>query len=255
MKDVPTWIAEGTVLPCNLIREETNDVFISKKFPSIRQLPDGAVIGSASLRRQAQLLAMNPSWQVVTFRGNVQTRLGKLTNGTSCKTFFSPSVMSLVGVVDATLLALAGLKRLNMSDLIQQSEVLGMETMLPAVAQGAIGIQCRADDSRMLQYLSALNHSPTKSCVDAERAFLAELDGNCRTPIAGQAKVVDGRIEFRGIISKPDGSDLIRVERAGEISAAVQIGRDAGKEVKLIAGAKFIEYQQAMNAVQGGWKK
>jgi len=169
MKDVPTWLPDGTILPCNLIREETNDVFISKKYKTIKDLPNGSVIGSASLRRQAQLLAMNPTLQVVNFRGNVQTRLKKIENG----------------VVDATLLALAGLKRLGMTDVVSTSQTITWDEMLPAVAQGAIGIQCRSDDAQALKYLAALNHAPTKAAVDCERAFLAELDGNGRTPIAG----------------------------------------------------------------------
>ncbi len=159
MKDVPTWLPEGTILPCNLEREETNDVFISQKYKTLADLPNGAVIGSASLRRQAQLLAMNPTLKVVNFRGNVQTRLKKIENG----------------VVDATLLALAGLKRLGMTDLLAESQTVGWETMLPAVSQGAIGIQCRSNDERSLKYLAVLNHPDTKIAVDCERAFLKVL--------------------------------------------------------------------------------
>eukprot|EP01038_Epipyxis_sp_PR26KG_P012020 gene12020-16090_t len=234
MKDVPTWLPDGTILPCNLIREETNDVFICKKYKSLKDLPDGAVIGSASLRRQAQLLAMNPTLKVVNFRGNVQTRLKKIENE----------------VVDATLLALAGLKRLGMQDVISDSQIIGWDEMLPAVAQGAIGIQCRSDDVTALRYLDALNHKDTKSAVDCERAFLSVLDGNCRTPIAGQAKIVDGKLHFRGIISKPDGKDMIKVSRVGEIADAVEIGKAAGNEIRDIAGPRFKEYQEAVIIVQ-----
>lgn len=159
MKDVPTWLPDGTVLPCNLIREETNDVFICKKYKTLRDLPNGSVIGSASLRRQAQILAQNPTLKVVNFRGNVQTRLKKIENG----------------VVDATLLALAGLKRLGMEEIIAESQIIGWDDMLPAVAQGAIGIQCRSDDARALAYLAKLNHIETKATVDCERAFLKTL--------------------------------------------------------------------------------
>jgi len=197
MKDVPTWLIEGTVLPCNLEREETNDVFISKKYKTLRDLPDNAVIGSASLRRQAQLLAINPTFQVVNFRGNVQTRLKKIENG----------------VVDATLLALAGLKRLGMQEVIASSQTIGWGEMLPAVAQGAIGIQCRQDDSKALQYLAGLTHADTKVAVDCERSFLRGLDGNCRTPIAGQAVVRNGQVELQGFISMPDGTKMIKVTR------------------------------------------
>ena len=148
--------------------------------------------------------------------------------------------------MDATLLALAGLKRLGMEDVIASSQIIGWDDMLPAVAQGAIGIQCRSDDEKALKYLAKLNHPDTKLCVDCERGFLATLDGNCRTPIAGQAKITDGKLEFRGMISKPDGSDMIRVTRVGSPSDAVQIGIDAGNEIRRIAGAKFAEYQQAV---------
>jgi len=169
MKDVPTWLVPGTILPCNLPREDTRDAFISPNANSPQELKDGAVIGTASLRRQAQLLALNPTFTCVNFRGNVQTRLKKLGEG----------------IVDATLLAKAGLNRMNLEEHI--TKVLEWDTMLPAVAQGAIGIQCREGDERILRYLDALNCKDTKTAVDCERAFLAALDGNCRTPIAGQA--------------------------------------------------------------------
>ncbi|CAE7656595.1 HEMC, partial [Symbiodinium microadriaticum] len=194
MKDVPTQLPPGTVIPCYLPREETNDVFISEKYSSLGELPDGAVIGSASLRRQAQLLAMNPTFKVVNFRGNVQTRLKKLRNGD----------------VDATLLALAGLKRLGMDDLVAASCVVNKADILPAVAQGAIGIQCRANDQDIVRILQSLNDPDTEACVDCERAFLAELDGNCRTPIAGQATLSpSGTLRFQGMVAKADGSDVI----------------------------------------------
>ena len=233
MKDVPTWLPDGTILPCNLIREETNDVFISKKYKTLKDLPNNSVIGSASLRRQAQLMAVNPTPQVVNFRGNVQTRLKKIEND----------------VVDATLLALAGLKRLGMTDVIANAQTIGWDEMLPAVAQGAIGIQCRSDDAQALKYLAGLNHADTKSAVDCERAFLAELDGNCRTPIAGQAKIIDGKLHFRGLISKPDGTEMIRVSKVGEVKDAVALGHAAGLEIKTIAGPKFKEYGEAVAVV------
>jgi hydroxymethylbilane synthase len=158
---------------------------------------------------------------------------------------------SISEVVDATLLALAGLKRLGMTEVIADSQTIGWDEMLPAVAQGAIGIQCRSDDAQALKYLAALNHVATKTAVDCERSFLAELDGNCRTPIAGQAKIVNGELVFEGIISKPDGTDMIRVSRRGSPSDAVAIGKAAGEEVKRVAGpVKFKEYQEAVIAKQ-----
>ena len=239
MKDVPTWLVPGTVLPCNLEREETNDVFICKNYKTLKDLPNGSVIGSASLRRQAQLLAANPTLKVVNFRGNVQTRLKKIENE----------------VVDATMLALAGLKRLGMQEVIDESQIITWDEMLPAVAQGAIGIQCREDDAQALKYIGALNHPDTKTCVDCERAFLAELDGNCRTPIAGQAKIVDGTLVFKGLISKPDGTEMIRVERSGKPEDSVAIGTEAGKEIKEIAGDKFHEYGEAAQEAQDATKE
>mmetsp|Transcript_11005 Transcript_11005/g.16776 ORF Transcript_11005/g.16776 Transcript_11005/m.16776 type:complete len:250 (+) Transcript_11005:7-756(+) len=228
MKDVPTWLPEGTVLPCCLPREETNDVLISRKYKSLSDIPNGAVIGSASLRRQAQLLALNPSFKVINFRGNVQTRLKKLDNGD----------------VDATLLALAGLKRLGMQDLVDESCVLDWDEMLPAVAQGAIGIQCRSDDIEMLRYIAALNHPATKMAVDCERAFLATLDGNCRTPIAGQARMIDGKLHFKGLVAKADGSEVARAERIGNPMECESIGREAGLEIiERLGAVKFKEFQ------------
>lgn len=213
MKDVPTYLPEGTVLPCNLPREDTRDVFISKTAKSLADLPDGSVIGSASLRRQSQILAKYPKLKVVNFRGNVQTRLKKLGDG----------------VVDATMLALAGLKRMNMEE--HATRIIEEDEMLPAIAQGAIGIQCRSSDEASLEYLAALNHADTKTCVDCERAFLAALDGNCRTPIAGQAKIIDGKLHFRGLIARPDGTDLFEVVREGNPADSVQIGREAGEHL------------------------
>jgi len=219
MKDVPTWLVPGTILPCNLEREDTRDAWISPKGTSPMDLPAGSVIGTASLRRQAQLLARNPGLKCVNFRGNVQTRLRKLEEG----------------VVDGTLLARAGLKRMDMTEHI--TTVLEFDEMLPAVAQGAIGIQCREGDARIINYLAALNHEPTKVAVDCERAFLAALDGNCRTPIAGQARIVDGELLFQGLVAKPDGSVIYETSRAGRPEDAVKLGTEAGEELRAKCGS------------------
>jgi hydroxymethylbilane synthase len=234
MKDVPTWLPDGTILPCNLPREDTNDAFIHKdgSVKRIADLPDGSVIGTASLRRQAQLMAQNPTFKCVNFRGNVQTRLRKLDDG----------------VVDATLLAIAGLKRMSMDQCA--TAVLDWDEMLPAVAQGAIGIQCRSDDERSLKYLAALNHPDTKACVDCERAFLEALDGNCKTPIAGQARIVNGKILFRGLIAMPDGSLKYETSAEGEVKDAHDIGYKAGQELKERAGQKFFEMMVEMSPQQ-----
>jgi len=201
MKDVPTWLPAGTVLPCMLEREDTRDVFISPSATGLAGLKDGSVIGSASLRRQAQILAKNPTLKCVNFRGNVQTRLRKLDEG----------------VVDATLLAYAGLKRMDMAD--EATSVLEWDEMLPAVAQGAIGIQCRDDDERALKYIDALNHEETFTCVSCERAFLAALDGNCKTPIAGQAQIINGELKFQGLVAAVDGSQIYRTAKTGAPAA------------------------------------
>lgn len=234
MKDVPTWIPEGTVLPCNLPREDTNDAFIYKdgSVKRIEDLPNGSVIGTASLRRQAQLMAKNPTLKCVNFRGNVQTRLRKLDDG----------------VVDATLLAIAGLKRMNMDSCA--TSVLDWDEMLPAVAQGAIGIQCRSDDERSLRYIQALNHAETKACVDCERAFLEALDGNCKTPIAGQARIINDKIVFRGLIAMPDGSIKYETQAEGSVDDAKEIGFKAGQELKGRAGTKFFEMMVEMSPQQ-----
>ena len=222
MKDVPTWLPEGIILPCMLPREDTRDVFISNKAKCIDELPDGSVIGSASLRRQSQILAKNPTLKVVNFRGNVQTRLRKLSEG----------------VVDATLLALAGLSRMDMTQ--HATSIIEQDEMLPAVAQGAIGITCRDGDQAMLDFLAPLNHHRTKVCVDSERAFLAKLDGSCRTPIAGQASIdEDGVLQFRGLVAKPDGSVIFETTRSGKVEDAMAIGTDAGAELKEKMGDNF----------------
>jgi hydroxymethylbilane synthase len=218
MKDVPTWLVPGTVLPCMLPREDTRDAWISPHGASPADLPDGSVIGTASLRRQAQLYAINPTFRCVNFRGNVQTRLRKLEEG----------------IVDATLLAKAGLNRMSMDEHV--TKVLEWDTMLPAVAQGAIGIQIRENDVAMARYLEALNHVPTKVAVDCERAFLAELDGNCRTPIAGQAKFEGEELVFQGLVAKADGSVIFRTQRRGASEDAVKMGTEAGAEMKAKCG-------------------
>jgi len=234
LKDVPTWLPEGTVLPCTLPREDTNDAFISKdgKYKSISDLPDGAVVGTASLRRQAQILAKNPTLKCVNFRGNVQTRLRKLDDG----------------VVDATLLAIAGLKRMGMQD--YATSVLDWEEMLPAVSQGAIGIQCRSDDTRALNYIEALNHRETRICVECERAFLEALDGNCKTPIAGQARVINGELVFRGLIAMPDGTKKYEITCAGPLEDAAKLGFEAGAKLKADAGEEFFRMMVEMSPQQ-----
>ena len=230
MKDVPTYLPPGTILPCNLPREDVRDVFISAKYNSIDELPDGAVVGSASLRRQAQLLARNPTLKVVNFRGNVQSRLRKLQEG-DC---------------DATLLAYAGLRRLDLAD--KATSILSEEEMLPAVAQGAIGIACREGDQGPMDLLAALNHENTRLSVVCEREFLKALDGSCRTPIAGIAREnADGKMYFRGLVSALDGSRVVRGEGVADMNeaAVAELGRTVGAQVRADAGEDFLDWSSA----------
>lgn len=227
-KDVPTQLVEGTELAAMLPREDTRDVLISRDSSITRfeDMPAGSVIGTASLRRQSQIYSKNPDLKCVNFRGNVQTRLRKLQNGD----------------VDATLLALAGLKRMNMEQ--HATRVLEWEEMLPAIAQGAICIQCKSDDEKTKRFLAPLAHKPTEQAVVCERAFLAALDGNCRTPIAGQAVVADGQLKFQGLVASPDGKLVYKVDRDGSPDKAEAIGTAAGEEVRKQAGEKFFEEMQ-----------
>ena len=227
MKDVPTYLPPGSILPCNLPREDVRDVFISQNYKTLSELPAGSVVGSASLRRQAQILNRYPDLKVINFRGNVQTRLRKLSEG-AC---------------EATLLAYAGLKRLDMAD--KATSILSEEEMLPAVAQGAIGIACRDGDERSAAALAALNHEDTRLAVVCERAFLAALDGSCRTPIAGLArKDAAGRLTFRGLVASPDGKKIYATSREGAANEldAVAMGREAGEQIKKDAGPEFFNW-------------
>ncbi len=224
MKDVPTWLPGGIVLPCMLEREDPRDAFLSSRASGIDALKPGAVVGTASLRRQAQILHRRPDLRVDILRGNVQTRLRKLAEG----------------VVDATLLALAGLRRLG--NAAAATAILDMDEMLPAVGQGAIGITCRGDDDFALGLLAELNHVPTITQVAAERAFLEVLDGSCRTPIAAHAQLTgDGVLSFKGMILRPDGSEMLETSRRGPAADGVALGRDAGEELKARAGPGFFE--------------
>lgn len=224
MKDVPTWLPDGIALPCMLKREDARDVFISEKAESISDLPKGSVIGTAALRRQALILHHRPDLKVVTFRGNVQTRLKKLA----------------AGDVDATLLAMAGLNRLGRADVV--TSIIEPEEILPAVAQGAIGITCRMDDEVSQMHLAALNNDETEMCITAERALLKALDGSCRTPIAALGEIrADGRFFFRGLAVRPDGSELLETERCGTVNEAEALGRDAGEELKSRTSSGFFD--------------
>jgi hydroxymethylbilane synthase len=220
-KDMPTILPPGLRIAGVLEREDARDVFISRKAKTLGELPRGARVGTASLRRQALVKQLRPDLIVVPMRGNVETRLRKLD----------------AGEVDATVLALAGLKRLGLTD--AATAVLPIEEFLPAVGQGIIAMEARGDDERMLDLVLAISHAATAAALTAERAFLAVLEGSCRTPIAGYAAVAGGQLAFRGLIAKPDGSEVIETQRHGAVTAAVRLGAEAGRELKQRAGADF----------------
>jgi hydroxymethylbilane synthase len=221
-KDMPTILPPGLVLAACLPREDARDVFISRKAGSLRALPNGAVLGTASVRRQALIKRLRPDLKVVTLRGNVETRLRKLEQGE----------------MDATLLALAGLKRLGLA--AKATAVLDVEEFLPAVGQGAIAIETRADDAETRARLAAINDPDTMTALTVERAFLAVLDGSCRSPIAGHAIMDGDQIRFRGLIVKPDGSEAFDVARTGARAEAERVGADAGRALKTRAGPDFL---------------
>ena len=222
-KDMPTVLPAGLAIAAVPPREDARDVFISPRAQTLLDLPRGATVGTASLRRQALVLRSRPDVAIVTLRGNVETRLRKLEEGS----------------VDATLLALAGLKRLGLAD--KATVVLAIDEFLPAVGQGVIAVEARGDDARVLPYLAGLNDVNSASALAAERAYLAVLDGSCRTPIAGHAAIHAGRLHFRGLIARPDGSQCFETEREGTPADAVLIGADAGRELKERAGPGFFQ--------------
>jgi hydroxymethylbilane synthase len=226
LKDVETFLTEGTELAAILPREDPRDALISFKAERIEDLPEGSVIGTASVRRAAQLLSRRPDFKTVLFRGNVETRLRKLAEG-EC---------------DATLLAIAGLSRLGLGD--RATRVLEPEEMLPAVSQGAIGIQCRIGntpgDKRIFDWVRGINDAESETRVKAERAMLARLDGSCRTPIAGLAELIGGgMLRLRGQLAALDGSALWSAEATGPADAPETLGELVGEDLIAQAGPGY----------------
>lgn len=221
MKDVPTLLPESLVIRAVLPREDPRDAFISVKFGALAELPQGATVGTSSLRRQAQVLHRRPDLEVVGFRGNVETRLRKLDEG----------------VAEATFLACAGLNRLGLTQHIK--EPIPTDVMLPAVAQGAVGIEIRIDDAQTAHLVAPLNDEETALCVAAERAFLLRLDGSCRTPIAGLAELQGDSLRLRGEILTPDGRQCHAGERIGEPQAGPLMGEELANELLSMAGPDF----------------
>jgi hydroxymethylbilane synthase len=220
-KDVPTILPPGLTLAAFLPREDPRDAFIGRDVKTWRELPQGAKLGSSSPRRQAFFRHMRPDLTIVNLRGNVETRLRKLK----------------AGEADGTLLAVAGLKRLGLLD--AATMILDIDEFLPAAGQGAIGIEIRADDARTRALVAAINHADTERALVTERSFLDVLDGTCRTPIAGHARIDADTIHFRGMIARTDGSEVIETTRQGRRADAAALGKDAGRELKSRAGPGF----------------
>ena len=225
MKDMPVAQPEGLLLDTYLPREDVRDAFVSPDVARLADLPQGATVGSSSLRRRAQLKARRPDLHLVEFRGNVQTRMKKLQDG----------------VAVATFLAMAGLNRLGMADVARSA--IAPEEMLPAVAQGAIGIERRASDDRAARMLAAIHHRETGERLAAERAYLAALDGSCETPIAGLAVIEGGSIWLRGEILRPDGSESITGERRGPIADGAAMGEGLARDLLAQAPKGFFDWR------------
>ncbi|MGX5848288.1 hydroxymethylbilane synthase [Mesorhizobium sp. PL10] len=222
-KDMPTVLPDGLELSAFLPREDARDAFIGKAVKRIIDLPQGAKVGSSSLRRQALIRRMRPDLDVVMFRGNVQTRLRKLEEG----------------VAEGTILAHAGLKRLGLGHVI--TDLMPLDAFPPAPGQGAIGIETRIGDSAVEKILVAIHDVPTGQALACERAFLAALDGSCRTPIAGYATVAGGKLVFAGLIISPDGTQSHEVKAEGLALDAADIGTDAARIVRVKAGEAFFD--------------
>jgi hydroxymethylbilane synthase len=226
LKDLPTLLPDNVIIACVPERADPRDALIAREASSIAALPEGATVGTASLRRAAQLLHLRPDLRVVPLRGNVDTRLAKLDRGQA----------------DATLLALAGLRRLGRE---ARAIPLAPEEMLPAVGQGALAVTCRADDRATRKLLAALDDAQAHIAIRAERAFLAALDGSCRTPIAALATIADGRLSLRGLVVTPDGRELREASRIGRPEQADAIGHEAGAELLARCGPAFFAFRAA----------
>ena len=224
MKDMPVAQPDGLVIDCCLPREDVRDAFLTLDGRALSDLPEGTVVGTSSLRRRSQLLHKRPDLQIVEFRGNVQTRLKKLEDGVATGTF----------------LAMAGLRRLGLTDL--PIKAISTDEMLPAVAQGAIGIERRADDTRAAEMLEAISHADTVARLTVERAFLEALDGSCQTPIAGLAVLNGGSVLLRGEILRTDGSEAVDGSTDGAVEDGAEMGRALAAELLDRAGPGFLAH-------------
>ncbi|WP_025322111.1 hydroxymethylbilane synthase [Deferrisoma camini] len=233
MKDVPTELPEGLHLPVICEREDPRDAWFSRDGAGLGDLPAGSRVGTSSLRRQAQLRAVRPDLEFENLRGNVDTRLRKLAEGG----------------YDAIVLAAAGVKRLGFADRI--TELLGPDVTLPAIGQGAVGIECRVDDPETNARIAPLRHQPTWTTVTAERAFLARLEGGCQVPIAAFGELRDGTLRLRGLVGSLDGSTLIRAERTGPAEAAADLGRGLAEELLDRGAREILDEVYRLNGPQG----
>lgn len=222
MKDMPVDCPAGLTIECYLPREDVRDAFVSRKYKNISDLPQGAVVGSSSLRRRAQIAQSRPDIKLVEFRGNVQTRLRKLDEG----------------VADATFLAMAGLNRLGMAEIANPIET---DRILPAVAQGCIGIEQRAQDADVTQALALINDAEATVRLAAERAFLAGLDGSCQTPIAGLAELDGDTLHLRGEVIRPDGSERLTYKMSGQSATAAAMGSEMATVIRAQMGDGFFD--------------
>jgi hydroxymethylbilane synthase len=221
-KDVPTFLPDGLLLAAYPERADPRDAFVSSRAQGISALAQGAVVGTASVRREALVRKMRPDLQVKLLRGNVQSRLEKIERGE----------------FDGSVLALAGLQRLGLE--AKAKEILDPETFPPSVGQGAIAVEIRTNDANVARLVGAIDDAATAAALAAERAFLAVLDGSCRTPIAGHARIVDGRLLFHGLVISPDGREAAETTREGPRADAARIGADAGHELKRRAPPSFL---------------
>ena len=225
MKDMPVEQPDGLTLGCYLPREDVRDAFVSSKYKNVNELPSGSKVGTSSLRRKAQLKFSRPDLEVVEFRGNVQTRLKKLKDG----------------VATCTFLAMAGLNRLGLEEVAQST--MNPNEMLPAIAQGAIGIEWREEDRQISDVLKKIHHEETGQRLNTERAFLAELDGSCQTPIAGLAIIEGSSLKFTGQVLRTDGSESISETAFGDIEDGPRLGREMAQKILSQAGPEFFDWR------------
>ncbi len=223
MKDVPMFLPEGLILGCIPKREVPQDMLLSVKYANLEDLPQNAHVGTSSLRRQAQLLALRPDLKISALRGNVDTRLRKL----------------IEGQYDAIILAAAGIKRLGLN--VAHMHIINTDIFLPAVGQGALGIECKSSRKDVIEALSFLEHKPTRICVEAERAFLAKLEGGCQVPIAGYATLDNDKLTMTGLVADVDGKTILKQSVSTSPELAKQVGEDIATKLLADGAAKILE--------------